>query len=108
MHIRPRFRADGPAGRLKAAATISRTQGPAFSMAFKGYVNAGTLRYDGYVGMYLGNLDRDGVMDFRLVFQDGVTSRAKLRQIWTLPKGEPTQSAGLAGGGASIHAALVR
>lgn len=78
----------------------SRNKGPAFSMAFKGYVNAGALRYDGYVGMYLADLDRDGNMDFRLTFQDGVTTKARLRQIWTLPKSGPTESAGRAGGNA--------
>ena len=78
----------------------SRKQGPAFSMAFKGYVNAGTLRYDGYVGMYLANLDRDGGMEFKLIFQDGVTSKARLKQVWTLPKGGRTEAAERAGGGA--------
>ena len=78
----------------------SRRQGPAFAMAFKGYINAGTLRYDGYVGMYLANLDREGGMDFKLIFQDGVITEAKLKPIWTLPKGGRTESAERAGGGA--------
>ena len=78
----------------------SRMQGPAFALPFKGYINAGALRYDGYVGMYLGSLDRDGGMEFKLIFQDGVTSKAKLKQIWTLPKGGRTESAERAGGGA--------
>ncbi|MEJ0076135.1 MAG: winged helix-turn-helix domain-containing protein [Alphaproteobacteria bacterium] len=72
----------------------SRMQGPAFSMNFKGYINAGTLRYDGYVGMYLADLDREGIMEFKLIFQDGVTTKAKLKQIWTLPKSGRTESAG--------------
>ena len=76
----------------------SRMKGPAFAMAFKGYINAGTLRYDGYVGMYLANLDRDGGMEFKLVFQDGVTTKAMLKQIWTLPKGGRTEAAEQAGG----------
>ena len=84
----------------------SRTQGPAFSMAFKGYINAGALRYDGYVGMYLANLDREGSMEFKLIFQDGVTAKARLKQIWTLPKGGPTESAERAGGGAGPFARL--
>ena len=84
----------------------SRMQGPAFSMAFKGYVNAGTLRYDGYVGMYLANLDREGSMEFKLIFKDGVTTKARLRQIWTLPKGGRTESAQRAGGGASAFTRL--
>lgn len=79
----------------------SRTQGPAFTMAFKGHIKAGTMRYDGYVGMYLANLDRDGSMAFKLIFQDGVTTAAKLKPIWTLPKGGPTESAERAGGGAT-------
>jgi hypothetical protein len=74
-------------------------KGPAFAMAFKGYINGGALRYDGYVGMYLANLDRDGGMEFKLVFQDGVITKARLRQIWTLPKGGRTESAERAGGG---------
>jgi DNA-binding winged helix-turn-helix (wHTH) protein len=71
----------------------SRNKGPAFSMAFKGYINAGALRYDGYVGMYVANLDREGGMEFKLVFQDGVTTQAKLKQIWTLPKEARAESA---------------
>ncbi|HKS60759.1 MAG TPA: hypothetical protein VJT13_03615 [Xanthobacteraceae bacterium] len=71
----------------------SRTKGPAFAMAFKGYINAGALRYDGYVGMYLANLDGDGGMEFKLVFQDGVITKARLRQIWSLPKSSRTESA---------------
>ncbi len=76
----------------------SRMQGPAFAMPFKGYINAGALRYDGYVGMYLASLNRDGNMEFKLVFQDGVTASARLRPIWTLPKGGRTESAERAGG----------
>ena len=72
----------------------SRTQGPAFSMNFKGHINDGTLRYDGYVGMYLAILDPEGMMEFKLIFQDGVTTRAKLKQIWTLPKSGRTEAAG--------------
>lgn len=72
----------------------SRTQGPAFSMNFKGHINAGTLRYDGYVGMYLASLDREGSMEFKLIFQDGVTTKASLKPIWTLPKSGRTESAG--------------
>jgi DNA-binding winged helix-turn-helix (wHTH) protein len=79
----------------------SRMQGPAFAMAFKGNINAGALRYDGYVGMYLANLDREGGMEFKLIFQDGVISRAKLKQIWTLPKSGRTESAERAGSSAS-------
>ena len=84
----------------------SRMQGPAFAMAFKGYINAGALRYDGYVGMYLANLNREGSMEFKLIFQDGVTTRARLKPIWTLPKGGRTESAERAGGGASAFARL--
>lgn len=76
----------------------SRTQGPGFVMPFKGYVNAGVLRYDGYLGMYLANLNRDGEMDFKLVFQDGVIAKAGLKQIWTLPKSGRTESAEWPGG----------
>ena len=75
-------------------------------MNFKGYINAGTLRYDGYVGMYLANLDREGIMEFKLIFQDGVTTKAKLKQIWTLPKSGRTESAERAGGGAGASARL--
>ena len=84
----------------------SRKQGPAFAMAFKGYVNAGTLRYDGYVGMHLANLNPEGNMEFKLIFQDGVITKARLKPIWTLPKGGPTESAERAGGGASSFARL--
>ena len=84
----------------------SRRQSPAFAMNFKGYINAGTLRYDGYVGMYLANLDREGIMEFKLIFQDGVTTKAKLKQIWTLPKGGGTESAERAGDAASALARL--
>jgi DNA-binding winged helix-turn-helix (wHTH) protein len=84
----------------------SRTQGPAFAMAFKGYINAGTLRYDGYVGMYLANLNREGNMEFKLIFQDGVITKAGLKQIWTLPKGGPTEAAERTGGGARAVARL--
>ena len=62
-------------------------------MAFKGHINAGTMRYDGYVGMYLANLNPEGSMEFKLVFQDGVTTAAKLKPIWTLPKNGGTKSA---------------
>jgi DNA-binding winged helix-turn-helix (wHTH) protein len=84
----------------------SRTQGPAFMMTFKGHINAGTMRYDGYVGMYLANLDPEGSMEFKLIFQDGVTTAAKLKPIWTLPKGGPSESAERAGGAASAFARL--
>jgi DNA-binding winged helix-turn-helix (wHTH) protein len=77
----------------------SRKQGPAFVLAFKGHINAGTMRYDGYVGMYLANLNPEGSMEFKLIFQDGVTTVARLKPIWTLPKGGRTVSAGRAGGG---------
>lgn len=76
----------------------SRMQGPAFILPFKGYMNAGTLRYDAYVGMYLADLNRDGEMDLKLIFKDGVTSVVKLKPVWTLPKGAATRSAELAGG----------
>ena len=76
----------------------SRTQGPAFAMPFKGYINAGALRYDGYVGMYLANLGGDGNMEFKLIFQDGVISKARLKPVWTLPKSGRTESAERAGG----------
>ena len=72
----------------------SRRQSPAFSMNFQGHINAGTLRYDGYVGMYLANLDHEGSMEFKLIFQDGVTTKASLKPIWTLPKSGRTESAG--------------
>lgn len=75
----------------------SRTQGPAVIMPFKGYMNAGTLRYDAYIGMYLADLNRDGEMDLRLIFKDGVISVVKLKPVWTLPKGGATQSAERAG-----------
>jgi hypothetical protein len=78
----------------------SRMQGPAFSMAFKGHLNAGMMRYDGYVGMYFANLDPEGSMEFKLIHTDGVTSKAKLKPIWTLPKSGRTESAEQAGGGA--------
>jgi DNA-binding winged helix-turn-helix (wHTH) protein len=84
----------------------SRTQGPAFVMAFKGHINAGTMRYDGYVGMYLAKLNPEGSMEFKLIFQDGVTTAAKLKPIWTLPKGGRSESAERAGGGASTFARL--
>jgi DNA-binding winged helix-turn-helix (wHTH) protein len=75
----------------------SRNPGqPAFAMNFKGHINAGTLRYDGYVGMYLANLDPGGGMEFKLIFQDGVTTKASLKPIWTLPKSGRTESAGRA------------
>ena len=61
------------------------------------------MRYDGYVGMYLANLDPEGSMEFKLIFQDGVTTKAKLRQIWTLPKSGRTESAERAGGGLNTH-----
>jgi DNA-binding winged helix-turn-helix (wHTH) protein len=71
----------------------SRSQGPAFIMPFKGYVNADGLRYDGYIGMYLAALNRDGDMDLKLVFKDGVTSEVTLKPVWTLPKRERTDTA---------------
>jgi DNA-binding winged helix-turn-helix (wHTH) protein len=80
----------------------SRTKGPAFAMAFKGYVNAGTLRYDGYVGMYLADVNREGSMEVKLVFQDGVITRARLKPIWTLPKGGGTEAAERAGGASAL------
>ena len=76
----------------------SRMQGPAFILPFRGYMNAGTLRYDAYVGMYLADLNRDGEMDLKLIFKDGVVSVVKLKPVWTLPKGGATQSAARAGG----------
>ena len=76
----------------------SRVQGPAFIMPFKGYMNAGVLRYDGYIGMYLLDFDRAGDMNLKLIFKDGVTSVVRLKPIWTLPKGGATQSAEHAGG----------
>ena len=84
----------------------SRTQGPAFMMAFKGHINAGTMRYDGYVGMYLANLNPEGNMEFKLIFKDGVTTAAKLKPIWTLPKGGRTESAERAADGASAFGRL--
>ena len=80
--------------------------GPAFMMTFKGHINAGTMRYDGYVGMYLANLDPEGSMEFKLIFRDGVTTAAKLKPIWTLPKGGESESAERAGGAASAFARL--
>jgi len=80
----------------------SRSQGPAFSMNFKGHINDGTLRYDGYVGMYLANLDGEGGMEFKLIFQDGVTTKARLKPIWTLPKSGRTESAGRADASARL------
>jgi DNA-binding winged helix-turn-helix (wHTH) protein len=80
----------------------SRRQSPAFSMNFKGHINDGTLRYDGYVGMYLANLDPEGIMEFKLIFQDGVTTKAKLKQIWTLPKSGRTEAAGRADASARL------
>jgi hypothetical protein len=32
-------------------------------------------------------------MEFKLVFQDGVTTAARLKPIWTLPKSGRTESA---------------
>lgn len=84
----------------------SRTQGPAFMMTFKGSINAGMLRYDGYVGMYVGNLDPEGNMAFKLFFQDGVTTAAKLKPIWTLPKSGRTESAEKTGGEVRASARL--
>jgi DNA-binding winged helix-turn-helix (wHTH) protein len=84
----------------------SRTKGPAFMMTFKGHINAGTMRYDGYVGMYLASLNPEGSMEFKLIFQDGVTTAAKLKPIWTLPKGGGSESAERAGGAASAFARL--
>jgi DNA-binding winged helix-turn-helix (wHTH) protein len=81
----------------------SRVQGPAFVLPFKGYINGGMLRYDGYVGMYLGDVNRDGNMEFKLIHKDGVTSAARLRPVWTLPKGR-TESAARAGDGISTVA----
>ena len=80
----------------------SRRQGPAFVMSFKGHVNGGTMRYDGYIGMYLANLDREGSMEFKIISTDGITSAAKLKPIWTLPKGGRTESAGRAGGASTF------
>ncbi len=85
----------------------SRMKGPAFAMAFKGYINAGTLRYDGYVGMHLADLDREGSMEFKLIFQDGVITRARLKPIWTLPKGGRIEAAERAGGGLE-HSAVTQ
>jgi DNA-binding winged helix-turn-helix (wHTH) protein len=84
----------------------SRTKGPAFAMTFKGHINAGTMRYDGYVGMYIANLNPEGSMEFKLIFQDGVTTAAKLKPIWTLPKGGGSESAERAGGTARAFARL--
>ena len=84
----------------------SRMQGPAFAKAFKGYINAGALRYDGYVGMHLANLNPEGNMEFKLIFQDGVITRAKLKPIWTLPKGGRTESAERGAVGARSFARL--
>ena len=75
-------------------------------MNFKGYINAGKLRYDGYVGMYLADLDREGSMDFKLIFQDGVITTAKLKPVWTLPKSGRTESAERAGVSASAFKPL--
>lgn len=84
----------------------SRVQGPAFVMPFKGYINAGALRYDGNIGMYLADLNRDGNMELKLIFKDGVTSVVKLRPVWVLPKGSRTQSAERAGDGSKLAARL--
>jgi DNA-binding winged helix-turn-helix (wHTH) protein len=81
----------------------SRTKGPAFMMSFKGHINAGTMRYDGYVGMYLANLDREGSMEFKLIFKDGVTTVARLKPVWTLPKNGRTESAERTPSGASTQ-----
>ena len=80
----------------------SRWQGPAFVMGFKGHINAGKMRYDGYIGMYLANLDPEGSMEFKLVAQDGVTSKAKLKPVWTLPKTGRTDTAERTGSGARL------
>ena len=85
---------------------IAASRAPAFVMAFKGHINAGTMRYDGYVGMYLANLNPEGSMEFKLIFQDGVTTRARLKPIWTLPKGGRTEFAERAGGGARTFTRL--
>ena len=61
-------------------------------MAFKGYMNAGTLRYDGYYGMWLAAPNDAGDMEVQFLFKDGVTSRVTLKPIWTLPKMPGTNS----------------
>jgi DNA-binding winged helix-turn-helix (wHTH) protein len=83
----------------------SRVQGPAFSGSFKGHIKAGTLRYDGYAGMHLASLTRDGNMEFKLMFQDGGTGVVMLNPVWTLAKAGRTQSAERAESG-SIAAAF--
>jgi hypothetical protein len=40
-------------------------------------------------------------MEFKLIFQDGVTTAAKLKPVWTLPKGGRSESAERAGRGAT-------
>ena len=75
-------------------------------MTFKGHINAGTMRYDGYVGMYLANLNPEGNMEFKLIFKDGVATAAKLKPIWTLPKGSRSESAERTSGGASAFGRL--
>jgi hypothetical protein len=71
----------------------SRVQGPAFAARFKGRVNGGMLRHDGYAGMHVASLNRDGDMEFRLAFQEGGTAVVTLKPIWTLPKSPRTESA---------------
>jgi DNA-binding winged helix-turn-helix (wHTH) protein len=64
----------------------SRFQGPASVMPFKGYMNAGALRYDGYVGMYLAALNGDGDLELKLILKDGTINEVRLKPVWALPK----------------------
>ena len=70
----------------------SRVQGPGYVMAFKGYMNAGTLRYDDYGGMWLAAPNSAGDMEVSFLFKDGVTSRITLKPAWTLPKSRGANS----------------
>jgi DNA-binding winged helix-turn-helix (wHTH) protein len=63
----------------------SRIRGPGFSTGFVGYVDGGTLRYDGTLGMHLGSLAADGRMEFKLIWPNGVTSVVLLSPFWLLP-----------------------
>jgi len=57
--------------------------------------------------MHLADLDREGSMEFKLIFQDGVITRARLKPIWTLPKGGRIEAAERAGGGLE-HSAVTQ
>ena len=63
----------------------SRIAGPGFSSSFVGHVDGRTLRYDGALGKHMGTLTADGRMEFKLIFQDGVTGVVLLEPFWLLP-----------------------